>query len=205
MGSSEAWLAWRAAVGDLEAWDARWEQMAASGGNPHGEADCVRRFAPASVLDVGCGTGRVAIELARHGIDVVGVDLDDDMLAIARRKAPAITWCSADAARMALGRTFDLAVLAGNVVPFCEPADRPALVATVAAHLHPGGVLLTGFTLGPASPGLDAWDRWCAACGLEPVARWSTWDGRPFCGGDYVVTAHRRPRHADAGMPHVTQ
>lgn len=50
--------------------------MAATGADVHGEATFVRAYAPASVLDAGCGTGRVAIELARHGIEVVGVDVD---------------------------------------------------------------------------------------------------------------------------------
>ncbi|MFC7658221.1 class I SAM-dependent methyltransferase [Pseudonocardia benzenivorans] len=61
------------------------------GGNPHGEADLVvallagRTGAP--VLDGGCGTGRVAIELARRGVDVEGLDPDGDMIALARGKA----------------------------------------------------------------------------------------------------------------------
>jgi 2-polyprenyl-3-methyl-5-hydroxy-6-metoxy-1,4-benzoquinol methylase len=50
------------------------------------------------VLDAGCGTGRIARELARRGLAVVGVDLDDVMLATARRKAPDIEWHTADLA-----------------------------------------------------------------------------------------------------------
>ena len=91
------WAQWRRQV-DLDGYDERWARMAAAGENPHGEADLVCRFDPATVLDGGCGTGRVAIELARRGIDVVGVDLDTDMLARARAKAPELTWVEADLA-----------------------------------------------------------------------------------------------------------
>ena len=51
-----------------------------------------------SVLDAGCGTGRVAIELARHGVDVVGVDVDASMIGEARRRAPELEWVEADLA-----------------------------------------------------------------------------------------------------------
>src|SRR5919204_5229355 len=61
--------------------DAPYEARARAGENVHGEADFVESFHPGSVLDAGCGTGRVAIELARRGIEVVGVDLDPGMLA----------------------------------------------------------------------------------------------------------------------------
>ena len=73
-----------------DAYDATYERRAAAGENVHGEADFVERFAPASVLDAGCGTGRVGRELARRGRDVVGVDLDPAMLATARQKAPPV-------------------------------------------------------------------------------------------------------------------
>ena len=66
----------------------RFDELAASGVDVHGEADFVMRFAPQSVLDAGCGTGRVGIELARRGIEVVGVDVDASMLATARKTAP---------------------------------------------------------------------------------------------------------------------
>ena len=53
---------------------------------------------PASVLDAGCGMGRVAMELDRRGIEVEGADLDDDLLAFARVDAPHIKWHLADLA-----------------------------------------------------------------------------------------------------------
>ena len=96
------WSEWRAQV-DLDGYEARWQQMVDDGANPHGEADFVGRFAPASVLDAGCGTGRVGIELARRGIDVVGTDLDADMLSYARKKAPHIDWVHADLVDLDLG------------------------------------------------------------------------------------------------------
>jgi ubiquinone/menaquinone biosynthesis C-methylase UbiE len=55
------------------------------------------------VLDAGCGTGRVAIELARRGIEIVGVDIDPGMLGSARRKAPELTWIEADLATVTVG------------------------------------------------------------------------------------------------------
>ena len=88
------WTHWRKNV-DLDAYDERWKQMAESGENPHGEADFVEDvlagMRPASVLDAGCGTGRVGIELAGRDIDVVGVDLDEDLLA---DRAAAVAGCA---------------------------------------------------------------------------------------------------------------
>jgi 2-polyprenyl-3-methyl-5-hydroxy-6-metoxy-1,4-benzoquinol methylase len=71
---SNRWLRERSI--DPDAYDATYERRAAAGENVHGEADFVQRFAPASVLDAGCGTGRVGRELARRGLDVAGVDID---------------------------------------------------------------------------------------------------------------------------------
>ena len=64
-------------------YDERWQDLVDSGQNIHGEADFISGLKPSSVLDAGCGTGRVAIELIRRGIDCVGVDLDREMLAAA--------------------------------------------------------------------------------------------------------------------------
>ena len=171
-------------------YDARWRRMAAAGQNPHGEADLVCRYAPASVLDGGCGTGRVAVELARRGIDVVGVDVDETMLAAARQKEPALAWVAADLATLALGRTFDLVALPGNVMIFVEPADRGRVLHRVAAHLEPGGRLVAGFQLGRGLE-LAEYDELAAGAGLALDERFATWDGSPFADGDYAVSVHR--------------
>src|SRR5689334_19172434 len=74
----------RATLDVMTRWDGaeyqkRFDDLASSGVDVHGEATFVMRAAPRSVLDAGCGTGRVAIELARRGVEVVGVDVDPSM------------------------------------------------------------------------------------------------------------------------------
>lgn len=176
---------------DGRSYQARFDAMAGQGVDVHGEASLVRSYVPASVLDAGCGTGRVAIELDRHGIEVVGVDVDESMLGEARRLAPHLTWIHGDLADLALERSFDVVVMAGNVPLFCPELARPCLVERCGAHLVDGGRLVSGFSLGRGY-GLDAYDLAAASAGLELEARWSTWDRRPFTpGSDYAVSVHR--------------
>jgi SAM-dependent methyltransferase len=186
------WLASRARSGDD--YDATYERRAAAGEDVHGEANFVQRFDPASVLDAGCGTGRVGRELARRGLDVVGIDLDDEMLATARRKGPGVDWRLADLATVDLGRSFDAVVMAGNVMIFLTPGTESAVLANLARHLAPGGVLISGFQLQPGKLTLDEYDTMAAATGLTLHERWSTWDCAPWQrGGDYAVSVHRTP------------
>ena len=112
-------------------YDAQWKQLAARGVDPHGEVEFVMHHAPASVLDAGCGTGRVAIELARRGVDVAGVDLDAGLLGAARAKAPELSWHLADLTTVDLGRVFDVVVLAGNVMIFLAPGTEGAVLANL--------------------------------------------------------------------------
>lgn len=172
-------------------YDERWRELAAQGKSVHGEADFVSLRQPASVLDAGCGTGRVAIELARRGVDVVGVDLDASMLEKARQKAPALSWVQADLVDLDLGRRFDVVVLAGNVMIFVRPGTEAAVVAAMARHLDVGGSLVAGFQLQPDRLDLATYDRHAAAAGLSLAERWATWDREPYNGGDYAVSVHR--------------
>lgn len=173
-------------------YDQRWSELAEQGENIHGEADLVWSLTPGSVLDAGCGTGRVGIELARRGADVVGVDLDEAMLATAIDKAPDLTWVAADLVDVDLGRRFDVVVMAGNVMIFVSPGTEAAVVSNLAGHLEPGGHLVAGFQLRTGRLDIDAYDRHAAACGLEPVARYRTWQGDPWRPtDDYVVSVHR--------------
>jgi 2-polyprenyl-3-methyl-5-hydroxy-6-metoxy-1,4-benzoquinol methylase len=177
---------------DGNAYQARIDAMAVGGIDVHGEAALVRTFGPASVLDAGCGTGRVAIELARHGIDVVGVDADPSMLTVARRRAPHLAWIEQDLADLDLHRTFDVVLLAGNVPLFCPIATRPALIAACAAHVGPGGRMIAGFQL-DRDYDLAEYDAGCTEADLTLEARWSTWDQDPYVeGGAYAVSVHRR-------------
>ncbi|MHB8244522.1 MAG: class I SAM-dependent methyltransferase [Acidimicrobiales bacterium] len=178
----------------------RFDALAAEGHEVNGEADFVMRFAPESVLDAGCGTGRVAIELARRGVLVVGVDRDPSMLAVARErsrdlrdKLPGVRLdlFAADLVGLDLGLSFDVVVMAGNVPLFTDPGTERALVTAVAAHVRPGGLLISGFQTG-RSYRLDDYDLHCAAAGLEPVSRYATWQVDSYePGGDYAVSVHR--------------
>lgn len=177
---------------DGAAYQARFDALAASGRNVHGEADFVEALSPRSALDAGCGTGRVAIELARRGIDVLGVDRDASMLGQARRLAPELTWVEADLVDLDLGREFDVVVMAGNVPLFTPATSREAVVRSCAAHVAPGGALVSGFQLGQGYDLAD-YEHACAEGGLELAERWATWDREPFEGRmDYVVAVHRR-------------
>jgi SAM-dependent methyltransferase len=174
-------------------YDTRWSAMAARGESIHGEADFVQRLHPHSVLDAGCGTGRVAIELARRGVEVVGVDLDEAMLDVARAKAPDLMWVTADLVDVRLDRAFDVVVLPGNVMIFVDPGTERAVVANMADHLVDGGHLVAGFQLDRGYP-LARYDDDCAAAGLSLESRFATWEGDPWVpGGTYAVSVHRLP------------
>lgn len=184
------WDRWRRQV-DLDAYDDRWGRLAAAGVNPHGEADLLSTYRPRTVLDGGCGTGRLGIELARRGVTVLGVDADPDMIAAARLKAPELEWLARDLAELDRPERFDVVALAGNVVPYVVASRRAAAVAACARHLAPGGRLVAGFALQPGWPSLADYDGWCAAAGLVAEDRWATWDRAAYDGGDYVVSVHR--------------
>lgn len=192
VGSAD-WAAWRRAV-DLDEYEARFDRIAAEGGDPHGEVEFVQRFAPRSVLDAGCGFGRIAIELHHRGVDVVGVDLDPDLLARARRRAPHLDWRLGDLATFDAGRSFDLVVVAGNVIGFVDAPDRAAAVHSCARHVAPGGHLVIGNQTRRDWPGVDDYERWAGEVGLQAVGRFAGWDGAPFDpAAGYVVVVCRRP------------
>lgn len=178
-------------------YDARWRMLSESGKNIHGEADLVEALLAGSgrtVLDAGCGTGRVAIELARRGCQVTGADSDPRMLTTAQAKAPELSWAQADLAELpdTVPAAFDLVLLAGNVMIFLEPGTEERVVNEMARRLTPGGLLVAGFSLRPDQLSLDRYDELAAAAGLQAVDRWATWDRQPYAGGDYAVSVHRR-------------
>ena len=185
-----------------DAYDARFAALADAGRDVHGEANLVATCNVASVLDAGCGTGRVAIELARRGLTVAGVDRDPEFLRIARQKAPHLPWFLADLATVELTtadtppqlRCFEVIVLAGNVMLFLDPGTEASVIANLARHLVSGGVLIAGFQLQPGSIDLPHYDTYAGHAGLELAQRWSTWERDPWHpGSGYAVSVHRRP------------
>jgi SAM-dependent methyltransferase len=186
-------MPWIVGGTNADRYDDAYDSDAAAGRNVHGEADFVERLGPRSVLDAGCGTGRVARELARRGLDVVGVDLDPHMLAVGRRKAPDLEWKVGDLATIALDRTFDAVVMAGNVMIFVTPGTEGAVLTNLARHLVPDGLLIAGFEVRPDRLSLDNYDTLAAAAGLIPAERWAGWGREPWQpGGDYAVSVHRK-------------
>lgn len=179
-----------------ESYAARFAELAASGADMHGEARLVASVCPPGgrVLDAGCGTGRVAVELDRQGLDVVGVDVDPSMLTVARRTAPHVTWLEGDLASVDLSNLapFDVVVLAGNVLIYVAPGTEAAVIGTCAGALAAEGQLVAGFQLSPGGYDLARLDADTAAAGLEQVQRWATWDREPYDGGDYAVSIFRR-------------
>jgi SAM-dependent methyltransferase len=187
---------------DPATYDTQWEQMAAAGQDPHGEVAFLERLAArrshplGSVLDVGCGTGRVAIELVARGCNAQGTDIDVDMLSHARTKAPNIQWHEANLATIDLGMEFDTLIAAGNVILFVDVNEREAAVEGIACHVRPGGYFVAGFQR-QRDDGrkihITDWTKWLADNGLREVERYGTWDEAPFTPeSDYIVTVHQR-------------
>ena len=103
--------------------------------------------ADGAVLEVGCGSGRIALALARVGAEVAGLDLDADLLALARGKAAeaglAIEWVEGDMAEFDLGRRFaQIHVPYRTFQHLLAPADQIRALHCMADHLDDDGLLL---------------------------------------------------------------
>ncbi|MEM8923805.1 MAG: class I SAM-dependent methyltransferase [Actinomycetota bacterium] len=189
---SHRWRLWRDRV-DLDEYAGRWDRLAAEGADVHGEADFVDRLGARRVLDAGCGTGRVALELARRGRHVVGVDNDAEMLAYAREASGAIEWVLADLAAVRLDERFDAVVMAGDVLHYVAPGDASTVVANLTRHLDPTGRLVNGGSVAEPDQ-IHHYDNWCRSAGLTLEVRYASWDRIPFDRpGHYAVSVHRLP------------
>jgi ubiquinone/menaquinone biosynthesis C-methylase UbiE len=117
-----------------------------------GEIDLYRELAAEAnskgqaVLEIACGTGRVAIRLAQDGIDVVGLDLSPAMLSVARDKSIGISnirWVQGDMRSFELGGPFGLAIIPGHSFQnILTVEDQVASLESIKRHLVPGGILV---------------------------------------------------------------
>lgn len=94
---------------------------------------------PASVIDIGCGTGAHASALRQRGFQVVGVDRDEGMVQRASQRDPDVEFLTADVVDMDLGRRFDAAL--SNAALHWMP-DQAAALAAVRRHLRRGAAFV---------------------------------------------------------------
>lgn len=104
-----------------------------------GEPELIHGQVPtgASILDLGCGAGRIAGPLAALGHSVTGVDNGPAMIAALPAGVEGVV---GDVASIRLGRWFDAVLLASHFVN--DPISGPAFARTAAAHVAPGGVVI---------------------------------------------------------------
>lgn len=165
------------------------EQERAKGVDLDFEARLLDALLPrrARILDAGCGQGRTGGSLYRRGHDVVGVDVDDVLIAAAGRENPGPVWLVGDLALLDLTAdgvtdSFDAVVLAGDVMSFIAPGSEPDVLAALARHLRAGGLLVAGFH--PATCSLVTFDSAAAAAGLRLRNRFRSWTLDPWPGDD---------------------
>ncbi|MFE5776418.1 class I SAM-dependent methyltransferase [Brachybacterium sp. NPDC056505] len=114
--------------------------------------------APFTVLDIGCGTGVLCVDLAADGHRVLGVDPAGAMLEIARTRpgGERVTWILGSADAAPEGEA-DLAVMTGHAAQQIVPADTwHALLASAHRALRPGGVL----AFESRDPRRRPWEHW---------------------------------------------
>jgi ubiquinone/menaquinone biosynthesis C-methylase UbiE len=99
-----------------------------------------------AILEIACGTGRVAIRLAQSGANVVGLDHSPEMLEVARQKSidlQTMRWIEADMRSFELAETFGLVIIPGHAFQNLNtPEDQAACLVCIKRHLNPGGLLV---------------------------------------------------------------
>jgi SAM-dependent methyltransferase len=184
--------------GHSAAYIQRFRDLAAQGMDLVGEARLVDAMLRrgARVLDAGCGPGRVGGYLAEVGHDVVGVDVDPELIAAAEHDHPGPRWLVGDLAELDLPAAgipepFDVVVCAGNVMTFLAPSTRGAVLRRFRAHIAGDGRAAIGFGAGRGY-GFEEFLADAATAGWAPDLLLSTWDLRPFTrDADFLVAVLR--------------
>ena len=195
MTDENEWLRIIRADPDHSSWYIeRFRSMAAAGDDLAGEARLIDAMVPrgARILDAGCGPGRVGGFLSEAGHDVVGVDIDPQLIAAAEEDHPGPTWLVDDLATLDLPARgihegFDAVVCAGNVMTFLAPSTTGAVLDRLRHHLRADGRLVVGFGTNRGYP-VERFLADAHEAGLTAELLLSTWSLRPYRpDADFVV------------------
>ncbi|MFX4271702.1 class I SAM-dependent methyltransferase [Propionibacteriaceae bacterium Y1685] len=124
--------------------------------------DIIEELGAHTVIDIGCGTGVLAIRLASRGHSVIGVDPAGHMIAVARAKAGAeqVQWVHGTAEDLVIhreGHNADVAVMTGNVAQvFLTDEEWLRTLRAIHEQLHPDGHLVFETRI----PERRAWEEW---------------------------------------------
>ena len=173
-------------------------QKAADGEDLGGEARLIDAIvAPgSSILDAGCGQGRIAGALHRRGHRVIAVDIDPVLLAAASQDNPGPTYLLADLTTLDLAGhghsdPVDAIVCAGNVITFVAPGAEVETLRSLRRHLATDGICVVGFQVERMA--LADFDRDLAEAGFVLEQRFATWDLRPWHGDAEFAVSFLRP------------
>jgi SAM-dependent methyltransferase len=174
-----------------------------------GEIDFYRAMAvdakaqSGQILEIGCGTGRVALQLAQSGVDILGMDLSPAMLAVARQKSPGIpniSWVEGDMQAFDFGKLFDLIIVPGHSFQFMlTVADQVSCLDCIRRHLAPGGKLVIhlchndlswlGDLIGNQGSKFELVGEYHPDSTGEIVRKWTAWSYAPKTQTASAVTA----------------
>jgi len=188
-------------LGENGGYGARFSELIETGADIEGEARLADTLVGrgARILDAGAGIGRIGGALQARGHQVVAVEKDRDLIALAARFYPDLPMVEADILALSpelldlAGHEadFDLIVLVGNVIVLAAPDTEQRLLATLRGLLAPGGRILVGFhpvrTHGNARDyPVDEFTADAAAAGLTVQHRFGTYELAPPA-DDYCV------------------
>jgi putrescine aminotransferase len=133
------------------------------------------------ILDLGCGTGRIALELAASGHSVVGLDLSEEMLSVFRAKLDSatpelrdrITILCDNATSFRLERRFDLVLLLNFTLGIVPPEESEAVLRSAAEHLSDDGIFAFDY--------MTITNREAASLAGISMDREFSLAGRPLC------------------------
>lgn len=182
----------------------RFRDMARAGNDLGGEARFIDAMASrgARILDAGCGPGRVAGLLATAGHDVVGVDVDPELIEAAEQDHPGPRYLVGDLAELDLpargiAEPFDVIVSAGNVMTFVAPSTRVEILRRLRAHCADDGRTVIGFGA-DRDYGFTQFFDDAATAGFATDLLLGTWDLRPFTDDADFLVAVLRPAQREA-------